>query len=61
MTKGRNHAVAISGLCSICAIEKDLLSAACRSQERIDCIAGECTTRDRFRVRDTSGSVTIRP
>ena len=61
ITKGRSHALVFSVLCSVCVIETELLSAACCSQERSDYTAGEGTTGDRFRGRETSRSVTIRP
>lgn len=61
ITKGRSHVVVFSVLCSVRVIETELLSAACRSQERSDYTADEGTTGDRLRGRDTSGSVTIRP
>lgn len=59
ITKGRSHAVVFSVLCSECVIETELLSAACRSQERSDYPAGEAAAGDRFRGRNTSGSVAI--
>lgn len=61
ITKGRSHEAVFSVLCSECVMETELLSAACRSQERSDYPADEATTGDRFRGRDTSGSVAIRP
>lgn len=61
ITKGRSHAVVFSGLCGVRVTETELLSAACRSQERSDYTAGEGTAGDRFRGRGTSGSVTSRP
>lgn len=61
ITKGRSHAAVFSVLCSVWVIETELLSAACCSQERSDYPAGEAMTGDRFRGRDTSRSVAIRP
>lgn len=61
ITKGKSHAVVFSALWSEYVIGIELLSAACRSQERSDYPAAEATAGHRFRRRDTSRSVAIRP